>query len=89
MHAGAQFFHLLDQVGVDLESSGGIEENQVRVGGLGGLEAGCADVGNVSGNAVAVEAEFLLFCEDLELVDGSGAIDVATDYEWAVAAFFE
>jgi len=40
-------------------------------------------------DAVAVEAEFLLLREDLKLVDGGGALDVARDDERAIAAFLE
>jgi hypothetical protein len=39
--------------------------------------------------AVGVEAEFLLFGEDLELVDRGGAVDVAGGDERPVAAFLE
>jgi hypothetical protein len=54
-------------------------------GGLGGLHGGRADGGDILGVAVGVEAELLLLGEDLELVDGGGAVDVARDDEGPVA----
>ncbi len=90
LDAGAEFFDFFDEVLVDLEASGGVEEDCVGAGGAGGLEAGGADGGYVFGNAVGVEAEVFLFGEDFELVDGGGAVDVAADEEgFVVAAFFE
>jgi len=86
---GFQFFHFLDEVGVDLEPAGGVEEDDVGVLREGGLEALPADGGHVLRIAVHVDTEFLLFRQDLELVDGRGAIDVAGDEKGPAALFLE
>jgi hypothetical protein len=89
LDAGAEVFDLLDQVLVDLEPAGGVEDDAVGGGGAGGGEGGGADGGHVLRGAVGVEGELLLPGEDLELVDGGGAVDVAGGDERAVAAFLE
>ena len=89
LHAGAKPFHFLNQVGVDLEPSGGIEEDAVTPGGYSSGEGCHADGGHILRGAVGVELEFLLLGQDLKLVDGRGPVDVAGGDERAVAAFLE
>ena len=88
LNAGAEFFDLFDQVGVDLKSAGGVEDHAIRAGCIGGCKCRGADSCDVPGPAVGVEAELFLLGENLKLVDGGGAVDVAGDDERLVAALF-
>ena len=89
LDAGAQALHLLDQVVVDLQAAGGVEEDGVGAGLAGGLSAAAPMAGTSFETRSAVEAELLLLRQDLELVDGGGALDVAADDEGPVAALLE
>ena len=88
-HAGAEFPHLLDQFVVDLQAAGGVEQDGVGPGLGRGLERRGADGGHVLRDAVGIEAELLLLRQDLQLVDGRGALDVAAHDERPVAALLE
>ena len=88
LHAGVEALHFFDQFEIDLEPTGGVEDNAVSRRGLRRSQRGHADGGDVLGGAVGVKAELFLLGENLKLVDGGGAVDVAGDDERLVAALF-
>lgn len=87
---GGDFFEFVDEGAVDVLSAGGVEDGDHGAllgepfeGGFGGADgidfAGCGGPdGGVEGIA-----------EDLELLDGGGAIEVEGDEDGAFALFFE
>ena len=87
--AGAQPFHLLDQVVVDLQAAGRVKQDGVGPGLGRGPQRGGPDRGHVLRHPVGKETELLLLGQDLELVNGGGTLDVAPDDERPVAAFLE
>jgi len=89
LDGGAEAFHFLDEILIDLETAGGVEDDAVGVLLLGGGEAGGADGRDILGDAVGVKAELFLLRENFKLVDGGGAVNVAPDDEGAIAALFE
>ena len=89
LHAGVEALHFFDQFEIDLEPTGGVEDNAVSRRGLRRSQRGHTDGRDVLRSAVGVKAELFLFGEDFELVDGGRPIDVAADDKRAVAAFFE
>ena len=89
LHARAEFLHFLDEVGVDLQTAGSVEQDAVGGGGLRGRERRGADGGHVLGHAVGVETELLLARQNLKLVDGGRAVNVGADDERTVAALLE
>ena len=89
LHAGVEAFHFFDQLVVDLQPAGGVENDAVGGRGLRGGEGGDADGGDVLRDAVGIKAEFFLLRKNLQLVDGGGAVNVAAHDEGPVAALFE
>ncbi len=88
LHLGAELFYFFDQIVIDLEAAGGVEDDAVGRRGLRSGERGDADRRDILGISIRVEAEFLLLGQNLQLIDRGGAINVARGDEWAVAAFF-
>ncbi len=89
LHDGAETFHFLNQILVDLETAGGVEDDDVGIGLGRDVQRLLGDRGDILGHAVAVETEFFLLGEDLKLVDGGGTINVARGDEGAAATLLE
>ena len=86
---GAELLDLLDQVGVDLQTTGGVKNYGVALGSFGRVECSAADGGYILGIAIGVKGQILLFGQNFELVDGSRSVDITGSHEGFVAAFFE
>ena len=61
LDAGAEFFYLFDEIGVDLEPTGGVENHAIGPSGIGGGKGGGTDGGDVLRLAISVETELFLF----------------------------
>ena len=88
LHPGAEPLDLGDQVRVDLEPAGGVEEDRVGPGGAAARAA--PPIAATSRDARSQKkAQLLLPGEDFELVDGGRPVDVGGDEERPVPALLE
>lgn len=80
----AQILNFFDEVFVDLEASGGVEEEGIVAVVLGVLEGVFTDFGDFFVVAFGVKSEGFLSGELFQLVDRGGAVHIAGDEEGAV-----
>ena len=72
----ADFLH---QVAVDLQATGGVDDDEIRGGGFGFLDQAAHHRGDIGRGAVGTEIKAFVLGEGLELVDGRRATQVGGD----------
>ena len=70
---------LVHQFVVDVQPAGGVEDDDVDAFFPGFLHSVVADDDRVGGAALGIDSEAELFADDVELVDGGGALQVGGD----------
>ena len=85
-HQAVDLLQLVHRHFVDVEPTGGVEDHRVEQRGLGVGDGVTADVYRRGRRRLAEDGHADLFAEDLDLIDGGGALHVGRDQQRLAAA---
>ena len=76
---GLQIDELLDEIVVDLQTAGGIQDDGIQIVKLRVGNGAASNRIDVFRLAIREDIDAKFLCEDFDLVDGGGTVEVATD----------